>query len=157
MPEIVRLVSDGEELVLSQGEAFRVLSKTGAPTAAAVRATESSPPVRVAIQYQGFLDAGGRREYALEAQRGDRRRRYIVWIDQAAFAERRALLQDGPDICYQKLLRELDTSQLEGDACLGVTDDDLTAYRDAHARPARKGFSHLAATKPTTPEAPESD
>lgn len=120
---------------------------------------------RIAIQYQGFQDAPGRREYALDAQRGDQRRRYTVWIEQAAFAARRALLQDGPDICYQKLLREIEASQLEGADCIGVTDGDLQAYREAHARPVRRGFSPFptstpeavpppAAAAPAAPEEP---
>jgi hypothetical protein len=154
MPEIVRVVSDGEEMVLSEGEAFRVHSKPDPRPAPPVRATEPALAARIAIQYQGFLDAAGRREYALDAQRGDQRRRYTVWIDQAAFTNRRALLQDGPDICYQKLLRELALSQLEGDTCLGVTDDDLTAYREAHARPVRKGFTPFTPAKPATPVTP---
>jgi hypothetical protein len=153
MPETVRLVSDGEEMVVTEGEAFRIHSQPDTRHVAHERKSEAAAPPRIAIQYQGFQDAPGRREYALDAQRGDQRRRYTVWIEQAAFAARRALLQDGPDICYQKLLREVATSQLEGADCMGVTDGELAAYRDAHARPVRRGFSPFPTAKPeaTTP------
>lgn len=83
------------------------------------------------IQYVGFEDTPTRREYVLLARRGDETRQYTVWIDQAAFAKRKALRQDGPDICYQKLRRELAES-LAGSNHIGVTEGDLTCYREAH-------------------------
>ena len=108
---------------------------------AAAASPREPASMRVAIQYQGFQDAPSRREYALEAQRGDQRRRYTVWIERSAFAARRALLQDGPDICYQKMLREVAAFQLDGSDCIGVTDGELASYRETHTRPVRRGFS----------------
>lgn len=152
MPETVRMVSDGEEMVLSEGEVFAIHPRPAERAAAVDRRVAPAASTRIAIQYQGFKDAPGRREYALDAQRGDQRRRYTVWIERAAFANRKALLQDGPDICYQKLLRELTASQLDGDDCVGVTDGDLADYRDSHTRPVRRGFSpYPAATKREVP------
>lgn len=90
------------------------------------------------LQYVGFQDTPVRREYVLLAQIGDKSRRYTVWIEQAAFANRKALLQDGPDICFQKLQRELPESELAGTACIGVTEGDLARYRDAHTLPRRR-------------------
>jgi hypothetical protein len=62
-------------------------------------------------------------------------------IALAVFAERRALLQDGPDICYQKLLHELAGSVMEGAESIGITDDDLAAYRERHPLAVRRGVS----------------
>lgn len=101
------------------------------------------------VQYLGFQDAPGRREYAIGVRRGDQSHRYTLWIERAAFAERRALLQDGPDICYQKLLRELAGSELPAPDAIEVTDGDLAAYRETHAAPVRKGFT------PARPEEPK--
>jgi hypothetical protein len=140
MSETVRIVSDGEELVLSEGEAFRI-HPTPAPEVAARRAVVSAAPERIAIRYLGFQDVEGRREFMLNAQRGDQVRRYAVRIELAAFSRRQALLQDGPDICYQKLLRELTGSGLPGSDDIEVTEGDLAAYRETHAAPVRKGFS----------------
>src|SRR5262245_16206390 len=53
----------------------------------------------IQLQYVGFEDTPSRREYVLLAHLGDETRQYTVWIDQAAFAKRQALRQDGPDIC----------------------------------------------------------
>jgi hypothetical protein len=83
------------------------------------------------LQYLGFEDTPARREYVLLAQLGHETRQYRVWIDHAAFAKRNALRQDGPDICYQKLRRELAESLGDTD-CIGVTEGDLASYREAH-------------------------
>ena len=77
----------------------------------------------------------------LRAQAGSKAREYTVWIAHTAFAMRQALLQDGPDICYQKLRRELAESELSGVARVGVTDSDLAHYREAHAPATRQSQS----------------
>lgn len=129
MTDTVRFVADGEELVLATDETYRV----GSPPPAARG--------RLAIQYLGFRDADGHREYALKAQRGDEGQRYTMSIALAAFAERRALLQDGPDICYQKLMRMLEEASPTASDTIAVTDGELATYRAAHERVARRGFS----------------
>jgi hypothetical protein len=141
MPGTVRFISDGEELVLSAGEVFRIRPSPLARKAVTDRRDEAAGSIRVAIQYLGFRDVRDRREYTLCAQRGDQEGRYTVSIELAAFANRQALLQDGPDICYQKLLRELADSKLRGGCAIAVTPSDLTAYRESHAPPKRHGFS----------------
>jgi hypothetical protein len=95
-------------------------------------------PGAVVVQYVRFQDVPGRREFVLLVQAGDNVREYTVSIPLASFTKRRALLQDGPDICYQKLVRELTGTDLVGTARLTVTDDDLERYRDSHLPPARR-------------------
>lgn len=95
-------------------------------------------PIHLALAYLGFRNAPGRREYLLRAQWGPEAREFTVWIAYNAFAMRQALLQDGPDICYQKLRRELAESVPSGVACVGVTESDLASYREAHASSTRR-------------------
>lgn len=140
MRETVRIVSDGEELVLSEGEAFRFAPNAGAQYVAIESRTKSAPKP-VTVRYLGFHDVPGRREYVLDAQRGNQTGRYTLWIEQSAFSSRHALLQDGPEICYQKLLRELSDAELQGSDGMAVTENDLASYREAHTRPVRRGFS----------------
>lgn len=144
MTDNVRFVADGEEIVLTADESYRI----GASPAAA----PSAPPGRIAIQYLGFRDAEGHREYALKAQRGDVGRRYTVSIALSAFSERRALLQDGPDICYQKLARMLEEADPPAGDTIAVTDGELEAYRAAHVRVVRRGFSSSPPPEGKTPE-----
>jgi len=117
--------------------------------------TPTRPPVasasRFSLEYLGFHNESDRREYLLRARFGEDVREYTVWIALAAFAARRALLQDGPDICFQKLSRELAVVELRGAARLAVTDDDLASYRSAHAVPARRPSFTPAARPSNSP------
>jgi hypothetical protein len=137
MPETVRLVSDGEELVLSEGEVFRIRPHPASDRAVTERTGDAAGSKPAAIEYLGFKDVQSRREYALRARRGDQEGRYTVSIELAAFAKRQALLQDGPDICYQKLLHEVADSELRATCDIVVNEDDLSAYRERHAVPKR--------------------
>lgn len=143
MHETVRIVSDGEELVLSVGDAFRFAPNAGAHFGAIESGTQSAAPKPVTVRYLGFHDVPGRREYMLDAQRGHQtdRYRYTLWIEQTAFSSHHARLQDGPEICYQKLLRELCDAELSGSDGMAVTESDMACYRETHTRPVRKGFS----------------
>ena len=102
------------------------------PTRSTLSTQGSAFATQLLLQYVGFADTPSRREYVLLAKLGDETRQYTVCIDQAAFALRKALRQDGPDICYQKLRREL-ASALVVTRSFAVTDGDLAGYRDAHS------------------------
>ena len=108
------------------------------------------------IQYLGFGTANGRREYVLDVRRNEETRRYKVSIDLAAFSRGQALLQDGPDISYQKLVRELADPERHATPGIEVTEADLLAYRESHAPPARRAsFTNFARPSETTTD-PES-
>jgi hypothetical protein len=93
----------------------------------------------IAIRYVGFRDVKGRREYELHAQRGDETRRYTVWIELAAFSRGQVLLQDGADVCYQKLLHALAGSDPQASDRVEVTEQDLAVHRAAHTPSVRRG------------------
>jgi hypothetical protein len=114
------------------------------------------PAVRhLTLEYLGFRNARDRREYMLCARLGTESCEYTVWIANAAFAAGHALFQDGPDICYQKLRRELADTELTGTHTVEVTKSELLEYRDAHAPPQRRGFSSKPSPpKPATPALP---
>jgi hypothetical protein len=124
------------------------------PAPPRIHAAHGGATARLVVQYVGFQDAPGRREYVLMAQFGETIRKYTVWITREAFAKRQALLQDGPDICYQKLLRELVGTELQGSDGIAVTEDDLATYRETHSPPARKSF---APPRPPAPVKVESE
>lgn len=116
----------------------------------------AAPPKPIAIRYLGFQDVDGRRLYTLQAQRGLETCRYTMAIELEAFSKRHALLQDGPDICYQKL-RELSVAEMPPDGAVEVTANDLTAYRETHSRAPRRTFSSPAEPSATPAPAPEPD
>jgi hypothetical protein len=90
------------------------------------------------IEYLGFRNGQNRREYMLCARLGTEVREYTVWIPNAAFSSGHALLQDGPDICYQKLHRNLVDVGLSDPLCVEVTPSERLEYRTAHAPAARR-------------------
>jgi hypothetical protein len=108
------------------------------PQSARVAPATLRGKIHVTLEYLGFRNARERREYILRVQSGEDTRDYTVWIAHSAFARRQALLQDGPDICYQKLQRALAACELPGVASVAVTESDLASYRAAHAPPARR-------------------
>lgn len=117
------------------------------PTPPDVKAT---PPQAINIRYLGFQDVDGKRRYALQAQRGLETHQYTVSIELAAFSQKYALLQDGPDICYQKL-RELSAAELHPSGDVEVTEEELAAYKETHSRTPRRTFSSPA-PEPRAPE-----
>jgi hypothetical protein len=98
--------------------------------------------IKPSIEYVGFRITAEGREYFLRARMGEEVHEYTIAIAQAAFSGGRARYQDGPEICYGKLQRELEAC---GDARvaedLTVTDAELAGYREAHTMPARRRFS----------------
>jgi hypothetical protein len=111
------------------------------------------------VQYIGFDDVAGRRNYRLLVQSGDDVRELTVWIEREAFTRRAAQVQDGPDICFQKILRELAAGRGLGDqgGSIGVTDGDLASYRQAREpQPSRRTPRRVftAEGEVATPEEP---
>ena len=87
----------------------------------------------VRLEYRGFRNTEVGREYVLLGRLLDGEREYVVAIEHAAFAARRASFQDGPDICFQKLRRELHGQALLPLPPLTISEAELIAYRMAHA------------------------
>lgn len=99
------------------------------------------------LEYRGFRNVRDRREYRLRARLGTASCEYTVWIANAAFAAGQALLQDGPDICYQKLRRDLVGVKLTDGQYVEVTASELQRYRTEHLPPQRRK-SFAANTSP---------
>jgi hypothetical protein len=57
---------------------------------------------------------------------------FVLVIENAAFASGHARYQDGPDICYQKLLAALAQAEPAADR-IALSEEDLFTYRHAHA------------------------
>jgi hypothetical protein len=106
--------------------------------------------IKATVEYVGFRTGEDRREYLLRSHLGSEVHEYTVGISLAAFTAGRVRLQDGPEICYLKIVKELES--VESGAAraphLMVTDAELADYVTAHTPPARGrgGFSASAAT-----------
>src|SRR5436309_12757109 len=96
--------------------------------------------IKATVEYVGFRTGTDRRVYVLRSHLGTEVHEYTVGISLAAFAAGRVRLQDGPEICYLKLLRELE-STVAGAARapnLTVTAHQLADPVPAHTVPARR-------------------
>jgi len=86
----------------------------------------------VRVEYLDFQDLAEHREYrfAVYGPYGSSEPR--MRIANTAFDARRVLRQDGPDLCYQKLLREIAAGVTEHADVSTIDDIDLLKYRDDH-------------------------
>jgi hypothetical protein len=110
-----------------------------------------SPPQRLSrstrVEYLDYQSLPDYREYrlAVRAPEGSAEFRYRIPI--AAFAAKRMLLQDGPDVCYQKLLRTLAAGETPSPDVVTIDDVELASYREAHT-PAPRRASWTSASRP---------
>lgn len=119
----------------------RMLVPVPAPPVAAGRALR--------IEYLDFLDAQGHREYRFRVHRAEGWSEVRSRISAAAFAARLVRISDGPDLCYQKLLRAMADGAPPPDVI--TTDEaDFVSYRDEHTPvPKRR-----ASSRPPAPAQP---
>jgi hypothetical protein len=109
------------------------------------RTSHASPATSVRVEYLGFQNVGEEREFRFRVHRADAWSEYRLRVAIAAFATTR--LQDGPDICYQRLVQFLASGEPAPTEAIAVLDSDLTAYRDAH----RKIVKHRRGWVPSPP------
>jgi hypothetical protein len=91
------------------------------------------PPIRgIRVEYLSFEDVEECREFRLRVYGPEGSREFRMRVANAAFEDRRVRRQDGPDLCYQKLLRAVAGGvTLDGDVTT-IDDVDMLAYRDEH-------------------------
>ena len=101
------------------------------------------PPQRQTVRVQ-YLDCRSEDDY--------REFRYVLFLPEgpaevrlripvAAFAAHRLLLQDGPDVCYQRLVQMLSAGWVPSGSVITVEDAQLAAYREAHTPAPRRGVT----------------
>ena len=106
---------------------------------------------KATVEYVGFRSSAQRREYLLRSHIGPESRDYTIGIAHSAFAARRARFQDGPEICYLRLLRELEAAEnTPGEHDFTITDAELIDYLTRHTAPARRSFA-VASSPPPAP------
>lgn len=92
----------------------------------------------VRVEYVSFANVGDHREYCFVVHAGDRLTRQVVRVSLSLFGAARLRLQDGPDVCYQGLLRALEAGHEVGSGVITLAETDVTDYRDAHTPAPRR-------------------
>ena len=108
---------------------------------------------RTRIEYLGFRNIDASREYRYAVHSSDGSCEFRLLIALAAFAKAQVLIQDGPDVCYQQLVRDLDGGDNIEPGPRSVADADLRAYHDAHhPTPRRLALANVVPATPATTE-----
>ena len=93
------------------------------------------------VQYVGFEAKPKVREYSFTVKESEGEpRKFKLVIANEAFNSHRARYQDAPDICSQKLHRELASNENRPPQThFRISDAELEDYRTAHAPKASRG------------------
>ena len=120
----------------------------------------SLPPVPgpiVRVEYLDFRDVGEQREFRLRVYGVDGSTEVRFGIAVAAFGAGGVSLQDGPDVCYQKLLRVVAAGETASLDLITIDDVELAGYRQAHTHaPKHKSWASSSPAAPplSLPEPP---
>jgi hypothetical protein len=88
------------------------------------------------LKFLGVIPRVGYVEYGFRIEDEDKNFRLVVLtIKDAFFRENLLLLQEAPDLCYQKILMDLDkeTTDSRIPSRMPVTALDISHYRDLHS------------------------
>ncbi len=110
-----------------------------------------SPGHVVRVEYLDFQDVDEHREFRFHVYGpdGSGSSEFRMRIANAAFDARRVRMQDGPDLCYQKLVRAIAAGVPAHPDVITIEDVDLLGYRDEHTPvPKRRSWAH---SSPATP------
>ena len=98
------------------------------------------------LRYLGVIPQMEFLEYGFQIEDKDKVPRLVVlMIDSGYFKKYGLMFQEAPDLCYQKLLAEIqnETAELQISPRFYVTESDITTYRELHptAKTRRHGNS----------------
>jgi hypothetical protein len=87
------------------------------------------------LRYLGVIPQAGYREYGFHIlDEKEEVRQVILTIDNSLFRKCRLMYQEAPDLCYQKLLKDLneETAETLIGSRIEVSTVDIANYRDSH-------------------------
>ena len=103
---------------------------------------DHAQPVRSrasAVQYVDFRTTERGREYTLRASGAADPRLFVLLIPGEAFASRAVRFQDGPDLCFRRLQRELTADpDLLPNGDMALTAEEISEYRAGREQPANE-------------------
>jgi hypothetical protein len=87
------------------------------------------------LKYLGVIPQSGFMEYGFRIENEDKSYRLvIVTIEDSFFQNNDLMIQEAPDLCYQKVLTNLndETADSPVPERIPVTETDVVQYREAH-------------------------
>jgi hypothetical protein len=108
--------------------------------------TPSPAPV-VRVEYVDFRDVEPNREFRFRVRGLDGPTDLCLRVPIAAFVPGRIRLQDGPDVCYQIVLRMVAAGEAAGGETITIDEADLARYAEAHTNaPKHRSWSLASPT-----------
>ena len=94
------------------------------------------------LRYLGKISRPEHSEYGFRIENEDRSvRLLILTIENSVFLTKKLMVQEAPDLCYQKVLLNLNSKTAEPiEDLASVTESDITQYRISHPYLKRKSF-----------------
>jgi hypothetical protein len=87
------------------------------------------------LRFLGAIPQIGHVEYGFRIEDKDKNTRLIVLeIESGFFQKNQLMFQEGPDLCYQKMLLDLTNESVDSPlgARVAVTASDIAYYRELH-------------------------
>jgi hypothetical protein len=87
------------------------------------------------LRYLGVIPQAGYREYGFHVlNEKEDVRQIVLTIDNLLFRKCQLMYQEAPDLCYQKLLKDLSEETAENPigSRMEVNTADIASYRDTH-------------------------
>jgi hypothetical protein len=86
------------------------------------------------LRYLGVVSRPDFSEYGFQIENEDKSVRLLVLtIDNSLFRTKRLMVQEAPDLCYQKLIGNLRSEAPElFEEPLSITETDIARYREVH-------------------------
>jgi|SRR5688500_12029361 len=116
-------------------------------------APPTSPRPVVRVEYVDFQDLAEHREFRFRMRGLDGSSEVRIRVALAAFAACRVRLQDGPDVCYQKLLRTAAADPLVPEV-IAIEDSDLVSFAEGHTNAPKHRSWSSSTPSPETVVAP---
>jgi hypothetical protein len=116
-------------------------------TADPARTQPPSQRQAIRIEYLDYQSQVDYREYRLAVHLAEGTEEVRLRVPIAAFSANRVLLQDGPDVCYQRLLRMLSAGEALSGGVITVDGAELAAYREAHTPAPRRSVTPESSPK----------
>jgi len=114
----------------------------------------ASPGPLVRVEYVDFQNLAEHREYRFRSFGAGGWTEFRVRIASEAFEARRVRLQDGPDVCYRKLLQLVAAAETPGPGAITIDDADIASYLEARAPAPKRRRSFSAASPWVAPVVP---
>ena len=93
------------------------------------------------LKFLGVIPQGGFMEYGFRIENEDKSYRLVVLsIKEALFQQNDLMFQEAPDLCYQKVLADLDKETTDDPIPeqIPITSEDILQYRDLHPNVKRR-------------------